>query len=214
MISQNLQKIFEEIPQEVTVVAATKGRSVVQILEAVGAGIKIIGENYIQEAEQKLGVLGGRVSCHLIGHLQKNKVKRAVRLFDMIQSLDSLKLAALIDRECSAIKKVMPTLIEVNIAREEQKSGVKPEDLEEFVKKAAQFKNIKLQGLMTMGPLIDDQKRLGLYFQETKQLFDKVNQAFSDLSDWKYLSMGMSLSFKIAIQEGANMIRLGTVIFG
>ena len=215
MIGERVKKILLQIPEGVTIVAATKGRSVEEIREAVEAGITVVGENYVQEAEKKYEVLKNKVKWHCIGHLQKNKVKKAVKMFDMIQSLDSLELAAVIDKECGKINKVMPALIEVNCARESQKTGILPEEVETFLKGALIFSHIKFQGLMTMGPFIDDEYLLKPYFKETKQLFDVLKERYKqELPQWQYLSMGMSNSYNCAIEEGANMVRLGTIIFG
>ncbi len=214
MIKKNTEDILKELPNTVTVVAAGKSRSVSEIEEAAAAGIRIVGENYLKEAEEKFEIIGNKVKWHLIGHLQRNKVKRAVRIFDMIQSLDSGNLAYLIDKECYKINKIMPVLIEVNIAKEPDKAGVLPEDLEGVLKEAVKLKNINILGLMTMGPWSEDAESLRPYFRETNQLFTKIKGLYEDILDWRYLSMGMSLSYKIAIEEGANMIRLGTVLFG
>jgi pyridoxal phosphate enzyme (YggS family) len=210
MIKQRVKEILAELPSHVQLIAATKGRNPSEILDAVEAGVSIIGENYVQEAEQKFAVIGNKVKWHLIGHLQKNKVKKAVRIFDLIETLDSLELAQLIDKECSHLGKVMPVFIEVNIAAESQKNGVMPEELEGFVKKVRKFKNIKLDGLMTMGPFLEDAELLRPYFSRARELFVQNKE----LVGWKSLSMGMSSSYKVAIEEGANIVRLGTIIFG
>ncbi|MCD6583667.1 MAG: YggS family pyridoxal phosphate-dependent enzyme [Candidatus Omnitrophica bacterium] len=214
MIRENVERILRQIPSYVEVVAATKKRTPSEILEAITAGIKIIGENYIQEAEKKIEVIGNKnVDWHFIGHLQKNKVKKAVRLFDMIQTLDSIELAQLLDKECKKIGKIMPVLIEINIAKESTKTGIFPDDLDSLVKEILPLENLKVMGLMTMGPLVEHSYQLRPYFREIKRLFDDIKEEYPALSDFKYLSMGMSSSFKVAIEEGANMIRLGTVIF-
>lgn len=215
MIEENVKQILNEVPAAATVVAATKGRSVDQIREAIQAGITIVGESYVQEAQEKYLVIKSEVKWHFIGHLQKNKVKKAVKMFDMIQSLDSLELAELIDKECGKLNKVMPVLIEVNCAREPQKGGILPEAVKTFIAEALSFSHIRLGGLMTMGPLVEDEEILRPYFRETKRLFNVVKERYQDeLLEWKYLSMGMSASYRCAIEEGANMIRLGEVIFG
>jgi len=215
MIQANIKKILKEIPKTVTVVAAVKGRSPEEISLALDAGIRIIGENYVKEAEKAAVLLKRKVPCHMIGHLQRNKVKKAVALFDMIQTLDSLPLAEMIDKECAKIGKKMPVLIEVNCGEEPQKSGVMPQDLELFIEAALSFPNLRLQGLMTMGPLVNKEDQLRLYFQETKKLFDDMKQIYrGKLDQWQFLSMGMSGSFRCAMDEGANMIRLGTILFG
>ncbi len=212
MIKQNAKKVLNTLPKEVHLVVATKGRSPAQILEVIEAGIKIIGENYVQEAERKYKVIGKKVSWHLIGHLQKNKVKKALKIFDMIQTLDSIELAHLINKESYKINKRMPVLIEINIAKEPQKTGIFPEELEKFIKEVQELENLKLMGLMTMGALLSNPEDLRPYFKKTKELFERIKGKYA-LPDWKYLSMGMSSSYKIAIQEGANMVRIGRAIF-
>ncbi len=214
MIEENVRKIRECIPKDVVIVAAAKSRTVEEVQKVIEAGITIIGENYIQEAEKKIEVIKNQAEWHFIGHLQKNKVKKAVKLFDVIQTLDSPELARLIDRECGKIGKVMPVMIEVNIACESQKNGVYPEEVEKLVKDVLELKNIKLIGLMTMGPLLEDPQDIRPFFRKTKEIFDRIKSKYADALEWKYLSMGMSETYRIAIEEGANMVRIGTAIFG
>jgi len=214
MIKDNVKKILEELPKGVELVAATKGRSVAEMEQAMDAGVRIVGENYIKEAQEKVVPLAGKVKWHFIGHLQKNKVKKAVKIFDMIETLDSLALAEALNRECEKINKVMPVLIEVNSAGEAQKQGVLFEDVEVLLDKILQFANLKPVGLMTMGPWLDDPKSLRPFFKKTKVLFDKIKDNYQGKLEWNYLSMGMSESYKIAIEEGANLVRVGTAIFG
>lgn len=214
MIKDNIKKILKELPCGVRLVAATKERSVDEIEEAMEAGVRIIGENYIKEAQEKVVSLGNKVKWHFIGHLQKNKVKKAVKIFDMIETLDSLTLAEVLNRECEKINKVMSVLIEVNSAGEAQKQGVSFEDVEALLDKILQFTNLKPVGLMTMGPWLDDSQELRPFFKKTKDLFDKIKDDYQGKLEWDYLSMGMSGSYKIAIEEGANLVRVGTAIFG
>jgi len=212
MIAEKVQRILKELPEGVTLVAAAKGRTPQEVLEAIQAGVEIIGENYFQEAEAAYAVVGKKARWHMIGHLQRNKVKRAVELFDMIETVDSAKLAAELEKRCGRIDRVMPVLIEINSGREPQKSGVLPEEAEDLIKEISRFEHLKVQGLMTMGPRFGDPEEARPYFQETKRLFDR----FKDLPnvEMRYLSMGMSNSYKIAIEEGANVVRIGTKIFG
>ena len=198
---------MQELPEGVELEAACKTRTPEEILEAVNAGVRIIGENYVQEAEKAFQAIGNKAKWHFIGHLQKNKVKKAVKIFDAIETVDSLELAQEIDKACFKEKKIMPVLIEVNSGREKQKFGVFPEDVEELIRNVSQLKNIDVVGLMTMGPLSGDPEDARPYFVETKKIFDKIRTL-------KYLSMGMSNSYKIAIEEGANIVRVGTKIFG
>ncbi len=213
-IKENVRKLLEEIPEGVILVAAAKTRTPQEILEAVEAGIQVVGENYVQEAERAYRVIGNRVKWHMIGHLQTNKAKKAVRIFDMIQTVDSVKIARAIDKECKKIGKVMPVLVEVNIAEEPQKAGVIPEKTIDLIKEISSLENIKVQGIMTMGPYVEDPEDLRPYFRKTKELFDEIKKMNIPNVEMKYLSMGMSDSYRIAIEEGANMIRIGTKIFG
>ncbi len=214
MIRENVKKILDELPDGVILVAAAKTRTPEEILEAIEAGVQIIGENYVQEAERAYGVIGNRAKWHMIGHLQKNKVKKAVRIFDMIETVDSVKLAKEIDKQCKKIGKVMPVLVEVNSGEEPQKSGVMPDEVVDLVKEISKFENIKVEGLMTMGPLLDDPEELRPYFRKTRELFERIRDMDIPNVEMKYLSMGMSDSYKVAIEEGANMVRIGTKIFG
>ncbi len=214
MIEENVKRILAELPSRVALVAAAKTRTPDEIRRAVDAGVKIIGENYVQEAESVFSVLGRIAQWHFIGHLQKNKVKRAVALFDMIETVDSLELGARIDRECAKLGRVMPVLVEINSGREPQKAGVLPEDAEDLVRGLAELEHVKVQGLMTMGPRTGDPEEARPYFQETKRLFDELAARGLDNVEMRYLSMGMSNTYKIAIEEGANMVRIGSAIFG
>ncbi len=212
-IAENINNILGELPANVQLLAAAKSRTPEAVGEAVKAGITIIGENYVQEAEKARDAIGDRVEWHFIGHLQKNKVKKAVELFDMIETVDSIELAREIDKRCAQAGKVMPILIEVNSGREPQKSGVYPEKAETLVTEAASLQNIKVTGLMTMGPLANNPEELRPYFSETKRLYDRISGLNLPGVEMKYLSMGMTDSYKVAIEEGANLIRIGSKIF-
>lgn len=214
LIKQNVSQILSELPPGVELVAAAKTRKPAEVLNAVEAGIKIIGENYVQEAEGAYAVVGNRVRWHFIGHLQSNKVKKAVSIFDMIETVDSVKIATEIDRHCSQIGKVMPVLIEINSGREEQKSGVLPEDTERLVRDVSSLKNIKVKGLMTMGPRFGDPEDSRPYFAETRKVFENIKGLNLANADMKYLSMGMTNSYRVALEEGANIVRIGSKIFG
>ena len=213
-IKQNVHQILSELPKGVQLVAAAKTRTPEEILEAIEAGAEIIGENYVQEAEKAYEVIGSKARWHLIGHLQKNKVKKAVRIFDMIETVDSFELAREIDKRCAQIGKIMPVLIEVNIGQEEQKSGILPENAEQLAKEISTLPNVRLMGLMTVGPLSPDPEDSRPHFVEMKKLFDKMKKLRLPNVEMKYLSMGMTNSYKIAPEEGANMVRIGTRIFG
>ncbi|MBU4485134.1 YggS family pyridoxal phosphate-dependent enzyme [bacterium] len=214
MISEKIKNILREIPNNIELVAAAKGKSPQEISEAIDAGVKLVGENYVQEAQAAFDAIGNKVKWHFIGHLQTNKVKYAVKIFDMIETVDSIKLASEIDKRCKPLNKIMPILIEVNSGNEDQKSGASPTDCIELIKKISKLENIKVMGLMTMAPFFDDPELARPYFNKTKQLFDEINQMDIPNVEIKYLSMGMTDTYKIAIEEGANIVRIGTKIFG
>lgn len=214
MIKQNVSQILSELPEGVQLVVAAKTRQPAEIWEAVKAGAKIVGENYVQEAERAYEVIGNRAKWHFIGHLQKNKVKKAVRLFDMIETVDSVATASEIDKRCAQIGKIMPVLIEVNSGREKQKSGVFPESVEQLVREISALPNIRVMGLMTMGPTRGNAEDARPYFAETRKILEKIKDLGLPNLEMRYLSMGMTNSYKVAIEEGASMVRLGSKIFG
>ncbi|RLB27985.1 MAG: YggS family pyridoxal phosphate-dependent enzyme [Deltaproteobacteria bacterium] len=214
MIKENVEKILNELPDGVGLVAAAKTRTPEEILECVEGGVGIIGENYVQEAERAYSVIGDRARWHMIGHLQSNKAKKAVKIFDMIETVDSVKLAKAIDRACEKIGRTMPILIEINSGEEPQKAGVMPEDAVGLVKEISGLNNIEILGLMTMGPFAGDPEEARPYFQKTRALFEEIKGLELPRVEMKYLSMGMSNSYKVAIEEGANLVRIGTKIFG
>lgn len=213
-IKQSVQQILNELPAGVQLVAAAKSRTPEEILAAVDAGVQIIGENYIQEAERAYAAVGSRAKWHFIGHLQRNKVKKAVRLFDMIETVDSYEIASEIDKRCAEIGKAMPVLVEVNIGEEPQKSGVLPQDTEQLLKNISSLPNIRIMGLMTMGPLYGSPEDSRPYFVAMKKLFERIKKLNLPNIEMKYLSMGMTSSYQIAPEEGANIVRIGTKIFG
>ena len=214
MIKENAQKILAELPEGVELVAAAKTRTPAEIQEAVDAGVKIIGENYVQEAIEVFKMIEKKARWHFIGHLQKNKVKKAVEIFDLIETVDSYEITQEIDKRCGQIGKIMPVLIEINSGREKQKFGVLPENAEALIKRISELGNIKVMGLMTMGPRFGNPEDSRLYFLETKKIFDKIKALGLPGVEMKYLSMGMTNSYKIALEEGANLVRIGTKIFG
>jgi pyridoxal phosphate enzyme (YggS family) len=213
-IKEKVVRVLGELPEGVGLLAAAKTRRPGEILEAIEAGVGIVGENYVQEAEAARREIGGRVEWHLIGHLQKNKVKKAVELFDMIETVDSAGLAREIDKRCGQTGKVMPVLIEINSGREEQKSGVLPEEAVALVKEISALPNIRVTGLMTMGLPSGDPEELRPCFVETRKIYEKIKKLNIPGVEMKYLSMGMTNSYRIAIEEGANLVRLGSLIFG
>ncbi len=236
--SERIKKVLAGIPSHVAVLAAAKTRSAEEVQKVIEEGIHIIGHNYVQEAAASLEALGrpqvvapteecaassielsghiasDQVAMHLIGHLQRNKAKLAVRLFDCIQTVDSLRLAHAIDREAQKVDRIMSVLIEVNSGREPQKAGVPPEAVTELIRDVAQLASVRVDGLMTMGPLVSDPERIRPAFAETKRLFDELGELQLPNVAMRVLSMGMSNSYRVAIEEGATMIRLGTVLFG
>lgn len=214
MIKQNVIKLLGELPVGVTLEAAAKTRTAEEIGQAIEAGIKIIGENYLQEAERAYEVIGNRAEWHFIGHLQSNKVKKAVNLFDMIETVDSVAIASEIDKRCAQINKVMPVLIEINSGREEQKAGVFPEEAEPLIRQISSLPNLKIMGLMTMGPFAGDPEDSRPYFVATRKIFEQLKKKPIPGVEMKHLSMGMTNSYKVAIEEGANIVRIGSKIFG
>jgi PLP dependent protein len=212
-IRENAQRLRAEIPVDVSIVAAVKGRTAQEIAAALDSGIAVVGENYIQEAFDLRCALSCRGEWHFIGHLQLNKVKKAVELFDVIQTVDSLALAKLINQHSAELHKIMPVMIEVNIGREPQKNGVMPESVPELANAIAEFPNLRLTGLMTMGPDIQP-RELRPFFKTAHTIYDQLKRMCLAHTDIRYLSMGMSDSYQVAIEEGSNMVRLGTAIFG
>jgi len=213
-IKENVRDILTELPDGVELVVAAKARTPEEVLEAIQSGVKIIGENYVQEGEFLYKEIDKKAKWHFIGRLQKNKVKRAVGIFDMIETVDSVELAKEIDKRCTQIGKVMPVLVEINSGREERKSGVLPENAEQLVKEISNLQHIKVMGLMTMGPRFGNPEDSRPYFVETKRLFENIKKLDLPNVEMRYLSMGMTNSYKIALEEGANMVRIGTKIFG
>lgn len=195
-------------------VAAAKTRTSEEILEAVEAGVKIIGQNFVQEAQRTFQDVGRKARWHFIGHLQRNKVKKAVEIFDMIETVDSYKLAAELDRRSGTRGKTTDILIEINSGREPQKYGILPEETEALIRRISGFESIRVKGLMTMGPFSGDPEEARPYFQVTKKAFKKIKSLNIANVEMRYLSMGMTNSYHVAIEEGANVVRIGTKIFG
>lgn len=199
-------------PDEVTLVAVSKTVGVDYINEAVGCGIKNLGENKVQEIMDKYTLVEGSPKWHMIGHLQTNKVKYIIDKVTMIHSVDSVKLLGEIDKRAKASGKTMDVLIEVNVGREQSKYGVYPEDLDQIMSEGQKFKNLTICGLMTVAPALGDKGKVRPYFKEMKNLFENAKQKYG--SHIRYLSMGMTNDFEVAIEEGANIVRVGTGIFG
>jgi len=214
-IRENVRQILAELPDGVELVAAAKARTAEEILEAIDAGVQIIGENYVQEAVQAYEVLGRKARWHFIGTLQKHNVRRRlVEIFDMIETVDSWEIARELDKRCMQVSKVMPVLVEVNSGREAQKSGVLPENAERLIRDLSSLGNLRVVGLMTMGPRFGDPEASRPYFVETRRIFERSKELALPNVEMTYLSMGMTNSYRIALQEGATMVRIGTRLFG
>ncbi len=201
-------------PSSITLVAVSKTVPAGPIREAVQAGAAVLGENRVQEARDKIGQLGGIASWHLIGSLQKNKAKYAVKLFDLIHSVDSLELAQEIDRQAAKAGKVQDVLIEVNIAGEAAKAGVSAGTAVDLARDAAKLRHIRVRGLMTMPPYSENPGDSRPYFQRLRELAAVISRENIPGLALRELSMGMSGDFEVAVEEGATMVRVGTAIFG
>jgi hypothetical protein len=213
-IKHNVEKLLKEIPENISLLAAAKTRSVEEVKAAYEGGIRHFGHNYVQEAKNMLEQVDFESEWHMIGHLQRNKARDAVELFDMIETLDSVRLAEELEKRCAAAGKMVEVLIEVNSGAEEDKTGILPQDLDELIETAAGFSHMHLVGLMTMGPLTGDPELSRPYFSNTRRLFEEIKGSNIPGAEMRVLSMGMSSSYRVAIEEGATMVRLGTVLFG
>lgn len=199
--------------KDIQLVAVTKGASIEKIQQAREAGLNVFGENKVQEAELKIQGLGAGPEWHMIGHLQGNKVKPAAALFSMIQSVDSVRLAKAIHEEAAANQKIMNVLLQVNISDEEQKYGFEAEELYSAIEEMREFTQIKIQGLMGMAANSADESVRRQAFKKLKSLFSVCKSVKQSNLEMKYLSMGMSDDYGIAIEEGSNMIRVGRALF-
>jgi PLP dependent protein len=225
-ISNNVRLVFEHInhaatasgrdPKEITLVAISKTFPVEAISEAIEAGLLRFGENRVQEAEPKISALvaGRALEWHLVGHLQSNKVKRAVQLFEVIHSLDSIKLAQRLSQNCIELNKSVSLLIQVNLGLEETKFGAGREQVEEIVDQVARLPGLRLDGLMTIPPFFENPDQSRPFFAQLRELRDRIESAHPGSLGRKHLSMGMSHDFRVAIEEGATIVRIGTAIFG
>ena len=224
-VAQNVQKIAQDVreaalqagrdPSEVQVMAVTKTVDPVLVNAAIGAGITLLGENKAQELCAKYDSYHkDGVQIHFIGHLQTNKVRQIVDKVSMVESVDSVKLAREIDRHCAAIGKVMDVLLEVNIGREENKTGVFPELLPALLEEAGKLEHIRVRGLMTIPPVCETEEEVLQYFSQMRQLFiDKKQKKYDNIS-MEILSMGMSADYLAAVRCGSNIVRIGTAMFG
>ncbi len=230
-VAENLARVRERIenaarragrnPNEITLVAVSKTFPVASVLEAYAAGARDIGENRVEEASEKILTVNAQVSAekmrwHLIGHLQRRKTRDAVQLFDMIQSVDTLKLAEAIHRAAGEQKKQMPILLQVNVGNDPNKFGFDLNARSAFlqdVEKIMALGNVRVEGLMTIGPLVATAEQARPFFRDLRILRDELKQKFSQ-AKWKELSMGMTDDYAVAIEEGASIVRIGRAIFG
>lgn len=224
-VAQNVQKIAQDVreaalqagrdPSEVQVMAVTKTVDPVLVNAAIGAGITLLGENKAQELCAKYDSYHkDGVQIHFIGHLQTNKVRQIVDKVSMVESVDSIKLAREIDRHCAAIGKVMDVLLEVNIGREENKTGIFPELLPALLEEAGKLGHIRVRGLMTIPPVCETEEEVLQYFSQMRQLFIDIKQKKYDNISMEILSMGMSADYLAAVRCGSNIVRIGTAMFG
>ncbi len=224
-IAANYAKLREEIPDRVTIVLAGKTRSVEEIVEVIDAGATDLGQNYVQEAEQMYGLLAenaNRIRWHMIGHLQTNKINKAIGIFDTVQTVDSITKAVALDKRVGrAQRDFLPVFIEINIGSEFAKAGIRPDEhepfepyMERFVTEMSALSRIRIEGLMTMGPRFGDPEKSRPYFKRTRKLFEKLANLDLPNVRMRHLSMGMTNSYKVAVEEGSNMVRLGAAVFG
>lgn len=222
-IHENIQSIKNRIEnaarrsgrgsEDITLVAVTKNQPVSAIREVIDTGMSNIGENRVQEILPKHEAIGATVNWHFIGHLQRNKVRYIIPFVYLIQSVDSIALAMEINKRAILLGKVQSILLEVNISGEASKYGVSPQEISAVVDELNGLKNIYIEGLMTMAPFVEDTERLRPYFAKMKELFDSLAEKRGPNIDMRYLSMGMTNDFEIAIEEGSNMVRIGTALF-
>lgn len=222
MIEDNLACVRQKIEQakqrsgrtdEVALVGISKNVGADLVEKAIEAGLEDIGENRIQEAQEKFNKIGSKVRWHMVGHLQTNKAKQAVKMFDLIHSVDSQRIASALDKEAEKIEKIQKILVEVNTSAEVSKYGISPNKVIDFLKDLSGLPNIKITGLMTMAPEVDDPELARPFFIILRELKEKIEKAKIPSVEMKYLSMGMSQDYEVAVEEGANVLRVGTAIF-
>ncbi len=228
MIGENLEEVRDRIrqtalrsgrnPEEIRLVCVTKTAGVQTIKELIRLGITDIGENRVQDAQEKIAQIPDKdIKWHMVGHLQRNKVKYAVGLFDMIHSVDSLGLAEELDRQVSLrgakSKTQLDVLLQINTSGEETKFGIEPEGVFDLIKEISKLNNIRIKGLMTITPIVKYPEEARQFFRKLKELKEEIILKYKEV-DMNYLSMGMSQDFEVAIEEGANILRIGTAILG
>lgn len=224
MIAENIKDVTQRIansckktgrsPGDVAIVCVTKTVSVTEIEEVLRAGLRLLGENRVQDASGKYAVIGNKAEWHLVGHLQTNKARDAVRIFSLIHSVDSIRLARQLDKEAGRIGKIQDMLIQVNISGEASKFGVDPEEAEGLIREASLLPNIRIIGLMTIAPEAEDSETVRPYFRALRELKDKINEERNTKDKIRLLSMGMTGDFEVAVEEGSNIVRIGRAIFG
>lgn len=223
-IKNNIEEINRKIseaairsgrnPKDILLLAVSKTIDIPRIKKAVECGLTELGENKVQEIMEKYEPMGSNVKWHLIGHLQTNKVKYIIDKVEMIHSVESIKLAEEINKRAKQHNLIMDILVEINIADEESKYGIKPEDAETFIQNISEFSNIHVKGLMTVAPYVENQEENRFYFRKMAQLLVDINNKKINNVNMNVLSMGMTGDFEVAIEEGATIVRVGTGIFG
>ena len=223
-VGANYQKIRARINEaaakggrtagDIKLLGAAKAQRVELVHAAIAAGVALIGENYVQEAKEKMARISQSVEWHMIGHLQRNKAKAAVELFDVIESLDNLTLARDLDREGRKQGKTVRVFIEVNLGGEESKSGIAKNQVASLLEETAKLPHLHVEGLMTVPPFHENLEEVRPYFRELRELREKLNELHLPNTDLKELSMGMTHDYSIAIEEGATIVRIGTALFG
>ena len=221
-IAENLARVTDQMeraarragrnPKEIRLVAVSKTVGADRVLQAIEAGVKILGENYVQEAQKKINALGHSVAWHFIGHLQTNKVKQAVGLADLIHSLDRITLAKEISHIAQTRDLSVPVLVQVNISGEESKYGLAPEETTDFLTEIFDYPGLKIQGLMTMAPFVPDPEEVRPVFRGLAMLAEELNEKIPGVT-MRWLSMGMTNDYEVAVEEGANLVRVGSGIF-
>ncbi|MCJ7520063.1 MAG: YggS family pyridoxal phosphate-dependent enzyme [Anaerolineaceae bacterium] len=213
-VRKNAEYLLKTLPPHVTLLAAAKTRTVEEVQAAYAAGIRYFGHNYVQEAQAMIQAANFTAHWHMIGHLQRNKSGGAVELFDMIESLDSIRLANELEKRCTEQNKTIEVLIEVNSGAEEDKTGALPQEVVTLAQAVSALPHMRLAGLMTMGPLSGEAELARPYFRKTRELFEQLRNANLPNIEMRVLSMGMSGSYRVAVEEGATMVRIGTLLFG
>jgi PLP dependent protein len=223
-VAANCREVLERIgeaasrsgrnPTEIRLLAASKSQSVDKIRAAIAAGVRLFGENYVQEAEAKRSAIGGSIEWHMIGHLQRNKARTALDLFDLIQSLDNVELARALDKEGKKKQRFARAFVEVNLAAEESKSGVACNRVAGLLEEIGKLPNIRIEGLMAVPPYRDNPEEIRPYYCALRELRDELKTLNASNVDLRELSMGMTHDYPVAIEEGATLVRIGTAIFG